>query len=97
MSNTPNWIFKKLSPIEARIYEAVKNCGECGANKKAIVLQLAEASVYGSCHDYQDPSLAKFIKPSMPKFERNFKSLVKSKVIVCVNKRNSIYKVNEEL
>lgn len=90
----PSWIFKQLSPIEAKIYHAVKECGECGANKHAIVLQLAEYSVYGSCHDFQDSSLMKIVKASMPKFERNFNSLVKSKVLVCVNKRNSIYKVN---
>lgn len=96
MTDIP-WIFKKLTPIEASIYHAVKACGDCGANKKYIVMLCAEKSVYGSCHDYHDASRIKFFKASMPKFERNFKSLVKSKVLVCVNRRNSIYKVNEAL
>jgi len=93
----PTFTYFEATPLQASILEAVSTCGDCGAVKDAIVCQLAEKSVYGSCHDYQDNSLAKFVKASMPKYERNFKTLVKAKILVCVNRRNSVYKVNVNL
>jgi len=95
MTDIP-WIYKKLSPIEARIYRAVEACGDCGANKAAICSQCADEEVYGSCHDYKaDNRLLRLATAATPKYHRNFNSLVDAKVLVCVNRRNSIYKINE--
>lgn len=79
-------IYYNLSTIEAKIYNEVAKSGIEGASRKSVCADLASSEIYGSYHDFEDASLAKFFEIAKGKYERNFKQLVKAKVLECVKR-----------
>lgn len=86
-------IYYELNDVEAKIYRYVESHGR--PKRQFVVNALAHKEVYGSCHDFMNADLHHLYLAARKKYERNFKSLVKGKLIKCVNRRMSTYSVAE--